>query len=131
MVVSFDFTSRSGGPLTDGRALRAHDDYVQDIPRVVAREAARLWTSLLKRFIRNPTPYYWNQIRAIPHGGGWEVTDGGVIYGRWLEGEGSRNRARPGFPGYFAKKQTAAIIDGRAGAIALDLLDRIYIRRMN
>jgi hypothetical protein len=87
--------------------------------------------SLLKRFIKWPTPYYWNQIRAVPAGAGWEVNDGGVIYGPWLEGEGSRNRARPGFPGYGARRQAAQRLDGEAGAIAYSLLNRIYIRRMN
>lgn len=119
------------GPLTNGQAMRAHDEYVQDIPKVVARETAKLWVSLLKSSIKNPTPYYWNQIRAIPSGAGWEVNDGGVIYGPWLEGTGSRNRGRPGFPGYRAMRRTSQVIDGRAGVIAQNLLDRIYLRRMN
>ncbi len=131
MVVSLDFDVEKHGPMTDGRAQHALHEYVQDVPKVVAREGARMWTSLLKRFIRNPTPYYWNQIRAMPGGAGWEVNDGGVIYGPWLEGEGSRNRGRPGFPGYHARRTAAQQLDGRAGAIAYSLLNRIYIRRMN
>lgn len=131
MVVSLDFDYSKRGPLTDGRAQAALHEYVQDVPKVVAREGARLWASLLRRFIKHPTPYYWYQIRAYPAGAGWTVDDGGVIYGPWLEGEGSRNRARPGFPGYRARRMATQQLDGRAGVIAYDLLNRIYLRRMN
>lgn len=130
-MIELDYEFEKRGPFTDGRAERALHDYVQDVPKVVAREGAKLWTSLLKRFIRNPTPYYWNQIRAVPAAGGWAVTDGGVIYGPWLEGEGSRNRARPGFPGYRARRMATQQLDGRAGVIAQNLLNRIYLSRMN
>lgn len=130
-MISLEMHATLKGPLTNGQAMRAHDDYVQDLPRVVAREAARVWVSFLKSSIKHPTPYYWNQIRALPSGSGWTVDDGGVIYGPWLEGTGSRNRGRPGFPGYRSQRRAAQVIDGRAGVIAYDLLNRIYLRRMN
>jgi hypothetical protein len=130
-MIGLSMHSSEKGPLTNGQAVRAALDYEQDVPRVIAREGARLWASWLKRFIKNPTPYYWNQIRAMPGGGGWIVTDNNVVYGPWLEGEGSRNRPRPGFPGYGARRKATQQLDGRAGTIAYDLLNRIYIRRMN
>lgn len=118
------------GPLTDGRALAAHDEYVQDVSRVVAKRGVRLVVSLLKSSIKNPTPRYWNTIHEEPLGSGWEVTDNNAVYGPWLEGTGSRNRARPGFPGYASFRIAGQMLDGMAGPIAEDHL-RLYIPRMN
>jgi hypothetical protein len=130
-MISLSMYATEKGPLTNGQAVRAADDYVQDVPKVVARTGARYWVALLMQFIRVPTPYYWTTIRAMPAGAGWVVRDGNVVYGPWLEGEGSRNRGRPGFPGYRARRKATQRLDGEAGTIAYDLLNRIYIDRMN
>lgn len=118
------------GPLPDGRAEKALEEYVQDVSKVVAQRGARLVVSLLKSSIKNPTPHYWNTIHIEPLGSGWEVTDTNAIYGPWLEGTGSRNRARPGFPGYHSFRRAGQQLDGMAGPIAEDHL-RLYIPRMN
>lgn len=119
-----------GGPLTDGRAIKVHNEYVQDVSKQVAKRGERLVVSLLKSSIKNPTPHYWNTIHIQPVGAGWEVTDTNAVYGPWLEGTGSRNRARPGFPGYHSFERAGRLLDGQAGPIAEDLL-RLYIPRMN
>lgn len=125
-----DIEGNVSGPLTDGRALRAHDEYVQDVSKVVARRGARLVVSLLKSSIKNPTPHYWNTIHIEPLGSGWQVVDNNAVYGPWLEGTGSRNRARPGFPGYASFRLAGQMLDGMAGNLAEDHL-RLYIPRMN
>jgi hypothetical protein len=130
-VIGLEMHATVKGPLTDGRALRAHDEYVFDVSRYIAQRGAALVVSYSKSSFKNVTPYYWNQIRAVPAGGGaWDVDDGGVIYGPWLEGVGSRNRARPGFPGYHMFQRAGRVIDGMAGDMAEDRL-RLYIPRMN
>jgi hypothetical protein len=119
------------GPLTDGRALRALNEYAQDIPKVLARMGARLVVSYSKSSFKNVTPYYWNQVRAHPTGGNaWEVDDGGVIYGPWLEGVGSRNAPVTRFRGYGMYAKAARVVDGAALGTANERL-RIYLPRMN
>ncbi|MES2211352.1 MAG: hypothetical protein V4515_14410 [Chloroflexota bacterium] len=126
-----DIDGSVSGPLTDGRALRAHDEYVQDVAKVVARRGERIVVSLLKGSIKHPSPHYWNTIHIEPTGAsGWTVTDRNSVYGPWLEGTGSRNRARPGFPGYHSFRKAGEMLDGLAGNIAEDNL-RLYIPRMN
>lgn len=128
-VLDIDGTVR--GPLTDGRAERAMEEYVQDVPKQIAKRGERIVVSLLKSSIKNPTPRYWNSIHIRPTGGGgWIVTDRNAVYGPWLEGTGSRNRARPGFPGYHSFERMGRMLDGEAGNIAEDHL-RLYIPRMN
>lgn len=118
------------GPLRDGRAEKALEEYVQDVEKVIAQRGARMVVSLLKSNIKNPTPRYWNTIHVEPLGSGWTVTDNDAVYGPWLEGTGSRNRARPGFPGYASFRLATQMLDGAAGPIAEDHL-RLYIPRMN
>lgn len=128
-VLDIDGTVR--GPLTDGRAERAMEEYVRDVPKQIAKRGERMVVSLLKSSIKNPTPRYWNTIHITQTGGGgWIVTDRNAVYGPWLEGTGSRNRARPGFPGYGAFRLAGQMLDGQAGNIAEDHL-RLYIPRMN
>lgn len=117
------------GPLLDGRAERVVQEYRQDLEKVIARRAAKVVVSILKSRIRNPTPYYWNQIRAVPVGGHWEVVDGNVIYGPWLEGVGSRNAPVTRFKGYHAFKLAGQTMDAQAGAIGEQHL-RLYIPRI-
>jgi hypothetical protein len=58
------------------------------------------------------------------------VQDGGVIYGPWLEGVGSRNRTTR-FKGYFTFRRTTAQLNVRATPIAEELLHGKYLREMN
>lgn len=127
--VRWSIHSREKGPLLDGTAERVVQEYRQDLEKVLARRGAALVVRNLKSRIRNPTPYYWNQIRAVPVGGHWEVVDGNVVYGPWLEGTGSRNRARPGFPGYRSFQLAGQTLDGQAGVIGERHL-RLYIPRI-
>ena len=62
---------------------------------------------------RTRTPYYETRVTTERVSGEVSlVSDQGVVYGPWLEGVGSRNRPRPGFPGYWfwraAKQATVA-----------------------
>lgn len=54
---------------------------------------------LHRAFFRNPTPYYWTKVHAKPRAGYHVVTDGGIVYGPWLEGESERNKTTR-FKGY-------------------------------
>lgn len=53
----------------------------------------------LNKVLRKQTPYYRLQVNAQPDGPNWKITDGGVVYGPWLEGVGRRNQTTR-FKGY-------------------------------
>ena len=73
----------------------------------------------LDRVLQHPTGYYESQVRpqrvAIDT---YSVNDSNVIYGPWLEGTGSRNRARPGFPGYHTFRIVRDRMAQKADAVA-------------
>lgn len=109
MSISIDFQ----GPWFDGRAEHAMQDAADDARDDVAAYAEeRVLLGTAMNF-KTRTPYY--ETRVTTERVTAEVSlvhDQGVIYGPWLEGVGSRNRTRPGFPGYHfwrAAKQATAV----------------------
>lgn len=118
------------GPLFDGRAQRALQDYQDQVDYRVATEAEDMVRQHLGRSIRVRTPYYETRIGVERSSrGGYDVTDHGVIYGHWLEGTGSRNYPVTRFRGYRAFSRARALIQRQAPGIARRLLSR-YTRRM-
>lgn len=80
--------------------------------------------------IREPTPYYETQVTVERNGdGGGRVHDGDVVYGPWLEGTGSRNRPRPGFPGYRSFARAYEEVRGQVPRLVQAALTRA-IRRL-
>lgn len=77
---------------------------------------------------RAPTGRYWNRVHIERGDGGHVVTDGGVVYGPWLEGVGSRNNTTR-FKGYSSFRRATQRIDGRADEIAERTLPP-YLARM-
>lgn len=88
------------GPLFDGRAEAAGRRLVRDMRDTLGDRGKELVLERLGQVIRHPTGYYESQIRTQARGD-YEVvvTDGGVVYGPWLEGTGSRNETTR-FKGY-------------------------------
>jgi len=72
---------------------------VKAIERKVAAEGERRVGDYMRRFFRHPTPRYWLHVLAKPRADYHVVTDGGIVYGPWLDGSGSRNRTTR-FKGY-------------------------------
>lgn len=114
--MSVDIDTR--GPLTDGRANMIMRRYADAVENRTADEAYNLVRFYLDANLKNPTPYYELQVRIDRSGGNPRVTDGGVIYGPWLEGEGSRNAPVTRFAGYHTFRTVAQIIDRDAERIA-------------
>lgn len=77
---------RVSGPLFDGRAQAAVDDFAREAQRDVAAQAYSEWMTNLNRSIREPTPYYETQITVTQRGADQVVHDRGIVYGPWLEG---------------------------------------------
>lgn len=121
--------TNASGPMFDGRAARAAAEYTDQVQYRIATTAEDMVRARLRTVLRNPTGYYESRIAVERSGPGYRVHDGGVIYGPWLEGTGSRNSPVTRFPGYATFRRTKALIDRQAPGIARDLLRR-YVRRM-
>jgi hypothetical protein len=116
------------GPIRDGRFARAARDYSNDVQYAVALHAEELVQARLATVLKHPTGYYQSRIGIERGRGGYVVTDGGVVYGPWLEGTGSRNAPVTRFPGYATFRRTKALVDRDANRIANQLLDRYQSR---
>ncbi|MCT2591147.1 hypothetical protein LHJ74_14730 [Streptomyces sp. N2-109] len=109
---------RVRGPVFDGRAHRAAADYAEAVEGAVAKEGLRMATARFRQVLRHPTGYYVSHVRVRETAGRHVVTDGGVVYGPWLEGVGSRNFPETRFRGYSTFRRTQALLDRRATNIA-------------
>ncbi|MGQ4349689.1 hypothetical protein [Streptomyces sp. SAS_275] len=110
---------REDGPWFDGRAERAMKDAADDAREDIAEAGEEHALGLMGANFRNPTGYYESNVQTSRVSSDTSlVHDNGVVYGAWLEGVGSRNRARPGFPGYRHWRQTKEFVRSRGPAIA-------------
>lgn len=96
----------------------------------VTKSAHKSVIGILQARIKNPTPYYWTQIRVDgTYVDRWRVTDGGhVVYNHWLEGTGSRNYPVTKFKGYHAWQLTYERVSRRAGKLAQTQVGRTVKR---
>lgn len=91
----------------------------------IAREGRDMVLSRLGQVLQHPTGYYESRITAEPQGDYWTVTDGGVIYGPWLEGVGRRNQTTR-FKGYSTFRRITQELQRVAPKIA----ERIVMDRV-
>lgn len=83
----------------------------------IAQKGVNLVRERLGDVLRHPTGYYERHIQTDITSAGTVVTDGGVIYGPWLEGVGSRNKTTR-FKGYATFRKVTQQLQEQAGAIA-------------
>lgn len=117
------------GPLFSGAADRAARDFAMDATRDIGDRGAELVQQALDGVLRHPTGYYRAHVRSNFQRESALITDSNVVYGPWLEGEGSRN-ATSRFKGYHTFRRTTQQIDQMAGRMAASMLPR-YVARMN
>lgn len=117
------------GPVFDGRADAAADDAIEQMKDDVAQQAYANVMTNLSASIRNPTPYYETQIIVQSASADRIVHDRGIIYGPWLEGDGSHNAPATSFPGYHSFRRAAQQTERDAPAIITRTLQP-YLRRM-
>lgn len=116
---------RMEGPLFDGRAARAMDAYCDQAREDIAEFAETMALNEMGAHFKHPTGYYESRVITDRVSGDTSrVWDQDVVYGPWLEGVGSKNRPRPGFPGYKHWRRTKAITKQRAPQIAEHTLAR-------
>lgn len=113
----------SSGPIFDGRAERAALELDDDIEEEVAGQASADVHANLDASIRHPTPYYETQVHVRIDPDAHVVTDSGVVYGRWLEGESPKNRSTR-FLGYHSFKHAAETTRAQALRLAEAVVKR-------
>lgn len=75
------------GPVFTGQVRRDLRDELGDIKKDVADDGERMVEQRLGSVLKNPTGFYQSQIRTeqFTRDGDQMITDGGVVYGPWLE----------------------------------------------
>lgn len=121
-----DVSTRSRGPMFDGRAQRVLNQYVDHLERRLADEGLDILRGEMHRVFRNPTGYYESRCKVVD---GNTITDSRVVYGPWLAGIGSRNYPVTKFKGYDHWIVTRAKLNSRKVGIGERLLRR-YTGRM-
>lgn len=118
------------GPIFDGRAARAMQDACHDARDDIAATAEERVLMGTSASFKTRTPYYETRVTTTRVTSEVSlVHDQGVVYGPWLEGVGSRNRARPGFPGYGHWRKAKDAIAARGPQIA-DIAVRRHLPEM-
>ncbi len=125
MRVGIEVTAK--GPLFDGRARAAVDDFLTAAKESIAEQGRQDMRASTAVF-RNPTGFYRSHIGFQRAGSNFTIDDGGIIYGPWLEGTSSRNRTTR-FKGYSIWRRTTQRLQGKAVDIAERLLPR-FLGRM-
>jgi len=121
-----DVSTHARGPLFDGRARRAANEYVTRLERNLAEEGRTILLGELDRVLKTQTPYYVTRIEVVD---GHKIWDNRVIYGPWLAGIGSRNYPVTKFRGYDHWIVTRDKLNARKQGIGERLLRR-YTGRM-
>jgi hypothetical protein len=128
-MVDLRIESRSRGRIVNGTAPAHIGRAMNDIEKQVAEYAKAQVDRRLNTVLRTQTPYYRTRIQVVRSAGDWEVNDGGVIYGPWLEGTGSRNAPVTRFKGYRTFRYVTQLVRGNADRIAERVL-RPWLREL-
>jgi hypothetical protein len=119
------------GPIFDGRALAACEALTVAAKEEIGKEGVTMIQSSLDQVLQHPTGYYRSQIQYDTAEADTVIGDGGVVYGPWLEGVGSRNSPVTRFPGYHTFRDTYPKLQKKAEEICLSLLRGSFLARMN
>lgn len=121
-----DVSTRSSGPMFDGRAQRVLNEYTDRLEERLAETGRTILLGELDRVLKTQTPYYTTRIKVEDR---HKITDSRVVYGPWLAGIGSRNYPVTKFKGYDHWIVTRDKLNERKQGIGERLLRR-YTGRM-
>ncbi len=99
------------------------------INEALAQEGVRRVKSRLGQVLQNPTGYYESRIQVDRRSQYRGISDGGVVYGGWLEGVDSRNKTTR-FKGYRTFRIVLQELNRDKERLAQPLVTE-YVRRMN
>lgn len=92
-------TTQKAAILNKAKTKAAGQRMVIAINDAIAQEGVRRVQSRLDVVLQNPTGYYRSRIQVDRRSQYRGISDGGVVYGGWLEGVDSRNKTTR-FKGY-------------------------------
>lgn len=124
-----EMRTKLSGPVFDGAASRVLRSYQDAAEAAIADQGVNDVRAELGRVLEHPTGYYQAHIQTDRARGDMAVTDGGVVYGPWLEGTSSRNKSTR-FKGYRTFRRVRQRLQGKAPAVAERILSR-YIGRLS
>lgn len=130
MAFSFKVRVHKRGAIVEGRADHVMDEAAEATEREVAQHGEIEVQKQLARHLKHPTGRYQSSIHTRSFGAFHEVSDGGIVYGPWLEGTGSRNAPVTRFRGYHSFRKAQAALERKAEDIADREVDR-YTRRID
>ena len=106
------------GPLFDGTADQVLSAAIEAGAVELAQAGVDAVHSRLRSVLRRPTGRYESRVVAdLSTPTNPRITDGGIVYGPWLEGTSGRN-TRSRFRGYRTFRLVAQDLEGKAAAIA-------------
>lgn len=109
------------GPVFDGRAKEAAQRFAEDAAQAIAQQGVDAVRARFRQVLQNPTGRLSSRVTVERAHNGYVVTDGGVVYGPWIEGVGSRNRTSR-FKGY----RTFRIVGQQFGREAGPTAERMF-----
>lgn len=116
--------TRAYGPIADDRIQSMINAGLTSGEAKAAKRGLQMLRGEFHTHFCMPTGYYESQVHVETEAGGYKLTDGGVIYGWWLEGVGSRN-ATTRFKGYSIFRRVGQALEPEAVRI---IEDEIAIR---
>lgn len=117
------------GPLFDGTSLRIVADMMKAVDTAMGDAGVVLLNDQFDANFQNPTGFYASQVAAKVNTRGVTIGDGGVVYGPWLEGTGSRNQTTR-FKGYQSFRKATQKLDQAAEVITNAAISN-YVRQLN
>lgn len=108
---------KTTGPVFDGRAERIARDYADEIGETTAQQGENVVRAELAKVLQHPTGRYSRSINAVNYGSRHVINDGGMIYGPWLAGVGSRNK-KSRFKGYAHWRRSTQQLQRKVEEIA-------------
>lgn len=106
------------GPLFDGTADQVLTAAIEAGSVELAQAGVDAVHSRLRSVLRRPTGRYESRVVAdLSTPTNPRITDGGIVYGPWLEGTSGRN-TRSRFRGYRTFRLVAQDLEGKAAAIS-------------
>lgn len=117
------------GPVLRGAGSRIMRSFMTEATNDVAQDGVNEVQMQLDRVLQHPTGFYRSRIQTRNLGTSSLITDGGVIYGPWLEGVGSRN-ATTRFKGYSTFRRVAPRLQRKVPQLVAPALRRA-VGRLN
>jgi hypothetical protein len=128
VAVAFSFEVKATGAVATGHGAELVEQAMPRIEEAVAQDLATLIRADLRVVLQHPSGRFQSAAPAIQQTGDtMTVDDGGVIYGPWLEGTGSRN-ARSRFKGYSTFRRMAQKAQERASEAAAPAVNDLIAR---